>query len=209
MAKTLEISFEDNLKGLERLYGDLAKRAYPTATRRALNKGMGVEFTSLDKKVRALRRIKKKELKKFLRKQPTREKRMENMVTEVRMSGRKIPLVFFVVGKKEPRKQSGIGVRKRRKIKIEVRKGKRITLKRAFIAKGRRGKNQVFRRRTKKRFPIVAQKLASVAKLVQIREIEKPIRIDSRRTIVREMNRQVALWLSKRKVSKKTRKRVA
>jgi len=50
-------------------------------------------------------------------------------------------------------------------LRVEVRPGRRVTLKSAFIAKGRGGNNQIFRRRTSKRFPIIKQSTPALSVL--------------------------------------------
>lgn len=62
-------------------------------------------------------------------------------------SSRPISLINFVKGDKNPRPQKGIPVNKRRKLVVEVKKGTKVVLPKAFIARSSRGGAiQVFRR---------------------------------------------------------------
>ncbi len=63
------------------------------------------------------------------------------------ISDRPLSLLNFVVGSKEPRKQKGIPVAQRKKIKLRYIKGGRTKVAHdLFIAKGRGGRKAVYRR---------------------------------------------------------------
>lgn len=55
-------------------------------------------------------------------------------------------LIDFVKGAKTPRRQAGIPIAKRPKLKAEITKGKVTILAKSFIAKGKGGNFHVFRR---------------------------------------------------------------
>lgn len=55
-------------------------------------------------------------------------------------------LIDFIKGAKTPRKQKGVPIAKRRKLKAEITKGKVTVLAKSFIAKGKGGNFHVFRR---------------------------------------------------------------
>lgn len=84
---------------------------------------------------------------------------------EVIVSDEPFSMIDFVLGDKSPRRQKGIKVKDRVPIEAEVVPGKRIKLRRSFIARGR--KEEVFNRKGKKRFPIARQSVPSSAQVIQ------------------------------------------
>lgn len=80
----------------------------------------------------------------------TRGGGFRSLVGSVDYSVEPVRMIEFVKGSKQPIKQKGIPVRKRRKLKVEVRPGKRIKLPGAFIQ--RKKSIQVFRRMGTGRF---------------------------------------------------------
>lgn len=74
-----------------------------------------------------------------------RKDHLASFQSKVRTSDKPISLIHFVVGKKEPRPQKGIPIRRRRLLNVRISQ-KRAALAKAFIAKGRGGAVQVFRR---------------------------------------------------------------
>lgn len=70
---------------------------------------------------------------------------LRSLIGAVDYSVTPVGLIEFVKGNKQPIKQKGIKVAKRRKVKIEIRPGRRLTLKSAFIQKVKT--TQVFRGR--------------------------------------------------------------
>lgn len=78
---------------------------------------------------------------------------LSEMGGEVLMQNKPMSMIHFVVGSKFPRQQKGIKISQRVKIKVKVFKGKAVTLKRAFIAKGKNGYFQLFSKsRSTKKF---------------------------------------------------------
>lgn len=192
-----QITIEDNLDEIIARYGLMRKEEIPKATRSALNKGMDTQFTGFTKAIRKRRKIKLKDLKRFVKKRPVRAKNVDRMESRVEISGRKVGTINFVIGKKEPRKQKGISVRKRRRIRIEIKPGRRKVKKDAFIAKGKGGKYQLFQRRTKRSKPIVRQAVTAVSNLARNPSIKDPIQSQSRVAMRREFFRVLNVEFTK------------
>ena len=203
----LDITLEDNIDEMIELYGNMRKKMLPRATRSALNKGMAAQFTGFTKVIRKKRKIKLKDLKRFVKKRPVTERTVDRMESLVKISGRKVGLINFVVGSKTPRKQQGIRMGSRRKIKIEIKPGKRKVMKHGFIAKSQGGRFQVFRRKGKGSLPIVRQTVQSIARFVSQSRIAEPIVSASRAVIRREFFRVLNLEADKFRTKGVTKRR--
>lgn len=71
----------------------------------------------------------------------------DRIFSTINSSDKPISLIHFVRGAKAPRNQKGIPVKNRLPIQVEITKGRKLRLNKAFIAKSRRGGSvQVYRR---------------------------------------------------------------
>lgn len=172
----LEMKISVNLDQVTEFLSEFKGRALVNATRKSMNRAVASLRTHANRKVREHRKLKASEINsKFFRMTKARGSRLDQLEASLEISGKPVSLIRFVVGKKEGRSQKGIPVRKRKPVVVEVRPGRRVKLKGAFIAQGRGGNNQVFRRRTKKRFPIVKQSVPSLAKLFEKPSFRNPL----------------------------------
>lgn len=75
---------------------------------------------------------------------------IDQLDVQLLINNRPTNLIDFKVGKKQPMAQKGIPVRSRRNLKFRYAKGKpsRVVDSRLFIARGRSGKPQVYRRKS-------------------------------------------------------------
>jgi hypothetical protein len=163
---SLDIRIDHDIENLKQFMSGIKLKALPKATRKALNKTLDLTRTRMNREFRDERKIKIGELKKrFQKVNRARGNRIAQMIAEVIPSIRSVSLIKFVVGKKEPRRQSGISVRRRRLLRTEVRPGKKLKRAKLFIARGRGGNYQVFQRMRSKRFPIGKRAVPSFAKL--------------------------------------------
>jgi hypothetical protein len=163
---SLDIRIDHDIEKVIDQFKSLKKNAIPKATRRALNKTLDKSRTRMNQEFREKRKIKIGELRKqFQRVNRAKGNRITRMVAEVIPSIKAVSLIRFVVGKKEPRRQAGISVRRRRLIRTEVRPGKKLKRAHLFIARGRGGKFQVFQRMGSKRAPIGKRSVPSFARL--------------------------------------------
>lgn len=79
----------------------------------------------------------------------------------IQYKGNPIPLLKFVSGKKEIIKQKGVKIKKRRKLKVEIKPGKKFLVKGGFIQKAQ--SRQVFKRGSN---GFKTQAVASIAKVM-------------------------------------------
>lgn len=72
---------------------------------------------------------------------------IDRIFATINSSNKPISLIHFVRGAKAPRNQKGIPVKDRLPIQVEITKGRKLRLNKAFIAKSRRGGSvQVYRK---------------------------------------------------------------
>lgn len=113
------------------------------------------------------------------------------MESLVMFSGAPLPLIQFVTGSKNPRPQKGIKVRRRKKVKVEIVRGRKITEPSAFIAKAKRKgfPTQVFRRKSTATGPTAMQAAPSIAQvIINKRNIRDRIERHAGARLVKEFN---------------------
>lgn len=202
----LDIRIDDDIASLGRWVNDIKQKALGPATRKALNKTLDVTRTEMNRQFREHRKIKIGELKKkYQRVNKARGNKVHRMVAEVIPSIKAVSLIRFVVGKKEPRAQKGISVRRRRKLRTEVRPGKKLRRSHLFIAKGRGGNYQVFQRMRSKRFPIGKRSIPSFARLFKTANMGGPLEAFAGRRWPIEWTRAIEFEMLKLKQKGKIR----
>lgn len=160
--------FSFTIEGLDELAGFLdqfKQRDVVQAARRAINRTIvGLRQKSSDE-IRKAYNVKEKNLRPRMRLQKPQGNLLSAMEGSVEYSDNPISMIDFVKGSKAPLKQKGIPVKKRRKLKAEVKKGKTFVVKGGFIQKGKNGNNQVFKGKRGKGFK--KQGTRSVASMVK------------------------------------------
>lgn len=170
-------------------------KAIVTATRQAINKTVTRLQSLVIRRLLLMRKLKKGEVKKrFTSTRKARGNDINRMRGIVEIKGATVSLIRFVKGSKDPRKQAGISIRKRRIIKVEVIPGRVTRVKGGFIAKGSGGKNQLFRRidnklrkkKGKQKGPIAKQSSAALSLLIQRTEVKAALIKFGSREIVKQ-----------------------
>lgn len=135
----------EGLGDLEHFLNQFKTKDVVQAGRRAINRTVvGVRQKSLNE-IRKGFNIKERDLRKRMDMQKAQGNSLGKMEGSVGYSEKPIDMMSFVKGSKDPIKQKGIPVKKRRKLKVEIRKGQPKTLKKAFIQKSKTGGSQVFK----------------------------------------------------------------
>ena len=146
---SLDINILHSFEQIPKMLDDFKLRQATQGARRAINRalvGGRKESTSL---LHERIRMKKGQIKKEnIAIQKAKGGSLASLEGIVSYNTKGLPMLLFVVGKKTPRSQKGVPVRRRRKLKVEVTRGNRRTHPKAFIAKTQ-GKNRVFRRPNK------------------------------------------------------------
>lgn len=138
----------DNIDKLTSLYSTKYKSAVTKSVRRAINRTLPTynrDAKNLIKK--AIKLPKKYSITKIMsRKKYTGGSDIEKMHGTITVKSSAISLIHFVKGRKTPPKQKGVRVSNRKNLKYGIKPGQTSVAKGAFIARGRNGNTQVFRR---------------------------------------------------------------
>jgi hypothetical protein len=207
MAEGISISLEHNLKKVDASLAKLRKQQIVKATRQAVNKTVTSVRTFTARKLRTQRNLKVGEIKKaFMKLFKAKGNTIDKLNAKIEISGRSVSLIRYVTGKKEPRAQKGIAVKKRKDLKAKIKPGKSVKIKSAFIAKGTGGKYHVFRRMDNKRRkrpdqkgPIAKQSTSALSIIFERNNVRRPVETFAGRRLLIEFNRSVNLQLMKMK----------
>ena len=146
---SLDLSIEHNFNDLEIWLDDAKQKEAFQSARAAINRSLIATRKLSGKLIRRQYKVKKSglsatDIKKAHRIVKAKGGTLATLRGEVRFLGKPIPLLSFVSGSKSIIEQKGIKVAKRKKLKVEIRPGKKIVLKAAFI--GKVHTKQVFKR---------------------------------------------------------------
>lgn len=162
----IDIQLDHDIEQARFYLTDLKKKALVAATRQAMNKSTTALQTFMNRKVRERRKLKAGLIKrKYFKLKKATGRQLRAMKAGVSVSNKPVSLIHFVRGGKNPTSQKGVPVNRRRKVRVEVTPGRKVTLQSAFIAQGKNGNMQVFRRRHKSRYPLVKQSTPALTKL--------------------------------------------
>lgn len=202
----MKISIKENLLDAYATFDDLKKSQIHSAARRAINRTLVTVRKESVGIVKKGLRIKSSVLKSYISIQKPNQKKFYNMQGSLTYQSRGLALIDFVRGQKKATPMKGVKVKKRRKVKVEITPGKKITLNKAFISKTASkglqvmkgtGKSQVLKMQTA---PSLGALLMSRKKNVGV-EIQTLARqrfnIEFRRDLMARINGLI----SKRKVS--------
>ena len=142
---SIEINIQNDLERAARGVDYMNHDAIPKAAKSALNRAvvsMRKESTKLIPKELRLRPTNLKE--RYMRLKKAQGMTIGGLEGEIAYLTDPVPLLEFVRGSKDVIAQKGIKVKNRRKLRVEIRPGKRFVLKRAFIQ--RAITKQVFKR---------------------------------------------------------------
>ena len=174
-------SFNIKLNGMDGIKKMLDDEIYAKALGRSLNRTKTKFKSATTKKVRETYNIKAKELKKYIKFKKTGD-------LEWRFVVKSSPLGLE---KFKPRQtKSGVSVM--------VKKGNRIKLAHAFLAKDRNGNIRVFERETKKRMPISRLFSLSVPQMFNEKILEKGFK-EAEETFEKEFKHNLDYYLGKLK----------
>lgn len=190
---SLDIQIYVDLDDIMMTLGTMDRKAVNRAAKRAINRALSsVRQTAFDS-IRARLNIKEKSLRdRYVRMRKASVDMFGAVSGELEFSAESIPMIEFVKGSKEPIEQKGIKVKKRRKLKVEIAKGKRFVLKKAFIQ--RVHSKQVFKRPTK---GFKKQGISSVGWIVENRGIIERLKTLANDRMQIELNRELKAELSK------------
>jgi len=126
-----------------------------------------------------------------------------NMQASLVFSGIPMPLLWFVTGAPDITKQKGIKVKKRKKVKAQVFKGKKFIVKKAFIQKV--NSKQIFKRTSKGKF--AKQGVPSLAHFIKHRKMIKQIKKMMLEEFSKQLKNQMSYRMDK-EIQKTNRKKM-
>jgi len=161
----MNITLDHQLRNVETFLDDLKKKALINATRMSLNKTLSSVAARANVMIREQRKLKLSAVKSYFRMRKAQGNSLTALEAKFEISSKPVSLINYVVGKRSPQSTAGIKVSKRKSVKVEIVPGVKTTLLSAFIANGRGGNTQVFRRRGKASLPIVKQSGGSLSSI--------------------------------------------
>lgn len=173
----LKVNILHNFDAIEDFYSARIQEIAGPAVKSAMNK------TLISARKEALKLIHKK-IKLNTRKKPKKVFAAQNVVlfkaqgtnafnmeAAMAFSARPLSLINFVTGSAQPRRQAGITIKKRKPVKAQVMRGRKFTVKKAFIVKGKNNNYQIFKRSGNK--ALIKQGIPSLSHLIKKSLLEK------------------------------------
>ena len=208
ISMSIDFDISHNLHALEEYFDDIKTKAVLSGSRSAINKTLVntrkwlVKMLAREYKLRPSGLSRAKLRGKRMRMSKASGARLEQLVGEIKFSVSPESLLQFVTGSKEKIRQKGIKISKRRKLKAEIRPGRKIVLKKAFIQQVR--SKAVFRRGKKDGFYL--QAAPSIGLVVQRPTFRDAMLLHVGRTFNRIFSHEVQYRLDK--IADKTRRAV-
>lgn len=165
---SIDIDVSHNFFQIEKFFADFNKKQNVPALKRAVNRAaISVRKEGIIQ-IRKHLKLKVSDVRKRTRVSKSRAgisgTRFKTVESRVYFSGNPIPLLAFVTGSKQPRDQKGIAVSRRKGIKVQIKPGRKIKLRHAFIADVQ--SKQVFKRSGTGKSPLKKQGVPSIGTVV-------------------------------------------
>ncbi|MBE9542559.1 MAG: hypothetical protein IMF01_09590 [Proteobacteria bacterium] len=196
---TIQINFLHNLDAIEGFYSNLMQDVAGPAVKAAINKALITGRTetlkeihnriSLNTRVKAKKSFSKDNVKIF----KATGTNAFNTSGAMAFTASALPMLYFVRGNISNIKQKGVKVSKRKKLKVQIYKGKKFTLKKAFIQKHK--SKQVFKRGDGR--SMIKQGIPSMSEMVDKSRLKMTIRKLLQKRFGIELKRQMKWRLDK------------
>lgn len=163
----MKIEISNDIDDVVEFLDELKLRALVNAARKSMNRSVMALRTQANRVVREERKLKMGEINKdYFKVTKAKGSDLGSMSASLSVSGKSVSLIRFLVGNKSVQSTKGIPVKQRTPVRVEVRPGRKVTLKGAFLAAGKSGNVHIFRRRTAARHPIVKQSTPALSVLL-------------------------------------------
>ena len=203
---TIEINLESNFDAIENFYTDeiwsITGAAVKASINRALTTGRKESLKEIHKKINLNSRIKtrtdfKKDNVKIFKATGSDAFTINGAIA---FSASPMPMLYFARGNIDNIRQKGIKVAKRKSPKIEIFKGKKFKLKKAFIQTHK--SKQIFKRKGNK--AMVKQGIPSISHAIEKANIKDKIAKIMQNRFRDELEKQIK-WRLDKKAKKATR----
>lgn len=168
---SLDISITSNIADVVSSFKDLPDNIIYQGTRVAINRALTTGRKEAGKTMRERLNVKARDMKSKIKKTNAKGGQLRSLVGVLSFDDTPQPLLNFVKGNKNLIKQKGVKIRKRRKLKVEITRGKKFVLKSGFIQKVR--SKQVFKRGDSGK--LYKQSAPSVGEFIMRRKFKKPV----------------------------------
>lgn len=185
---SIKINIESDFPHLDNLMDQMGNSDITSAARASLNNAVRRGRQQGSRILRKRINLKATEIKKRIVLSRARGGNLRSLNAALTFSGIPISMINFIVGNKNPIKQKGVKVKKRRKLKARIRGNKKVVLTGAFIQDIQ--SKQVFRHKgTGKR----ARKLStkSLARIILEDRIQQQMETIVQKRFSREFSRQI------------------
>lgn len=164
----MEIKIKNDISKLSELLDEFQVRSLAKATRMAMNRSVISLRSQANKIAREERKLKASTINnKYFEVEQARGNDLSTMSASLKVSSKPMSMIEFLSGPQERFSQKGLKVSERRKVRVEVKPGRKVELAGAFVAMGKGGNFHVFRRKGKTRHPIAKQSAPSMAVVLQ------------------------------------------
>lgn len=200
----VEIDIGDLLKAQNQLrdfFDRTQQKTVVKAARRALLRTTPTGTRAIIEEIKTQRNLRASRIREAIEIQKNlKGKIMEHLNITFTVNDRRFGLIEYVKGRKVARSQIGKAVAKRPKLKFEITPGKTLVSNDMFIAKGRGGNFQVFRRRTTGSLPITKQVEPAIANVLGNKEVSSKIVVALQERYLEEITKAIDFQFSQERL---------
>lgn len=190
---SLDISITSNVSAAIAEMEHIPDKIVMAATRASINRALTTGRKEAGKTLRQRLNVKSRQMKSKIRKHNASGGNLLSLVGKLSFDDHPQPLIAFVKGGKNVIVQKGIKVQKRRKVKVEITRGKKFVMKGGFIQKVK--SKQLFKRGTHGGF--YRQSAPSVGEFMMRRKFKRPVMKAMIKSFDKNLQNQVSFRMNK------------
>lgn len=185
---SLDISITSNVLDAVSAMEKMPDKIIWDATRVSINRALVTGRKEAGKTLRERLNVKSRDMKQKIKASKARGSNLRSLEGVLSFDDTPMPLLDFVRGNKNLIKQKGVKVRKRRKLKVEITRGKKFHIKGGFIQKVR--SKQLFKRGNSGK--LYKQSAPSVGEWIMRKQFKFPVakamRVSFRKNLKNQMD---------------------
>lgn len=168
---TIKIDITSNILDAIETMENISENVMVEAARVSINRAMVTGRKEAAKSLRAKLNIKARDVKTKIGIAKARGNNLRSLEGIISFSDIPMPIIDFVRGNTSIIKQKGLKIKKRRKLKVEIVRGKKFVMKGGFIQ--RVSSKQVFKRGKSGKF--YKQSAPSIAEFISRNDLKRPV----------------------------------
>lgn len=184
---SLDISITSNVVDAITAMEKIPDKIVWDATRVSINRAMVTGRKEAGKTLRERLNVKSRDMKQKIKVSKARGGNLRSLQGVLSFDDTPMPLIDFVRGNKNLIKQKGVKIKKRRKLKVEITRGKKFVIKGGFIQKAR--SKQLFKRGSSGGF--YKQSAPSVGEFIMRKQFKFPVAKAMRQSFRKNLKNQV------------------